>query len=242
MQYLDDVGHKRWETESGPPRGHHYLGAHFLQPPHNAAIREIEKHPELRTGTRRNPRIMAAVKTSTEQSASVPLSLISQKEVSPQDAREVLAAALTAHDYVDCVQNLAGWDIDPQAYVDGLDHVRSHLSALLGTLLTKFLCQMISILSPGSDIYYRSLRALRKTCGIYKILPASYRMPLGLALTTVGKMKRPFASGGYSDVWKARNDAGEVFAIKHLRTYQTDDLTNAKKVPCVCNSASQCFS
>ena len=101
---------------------------------------------------------------------------------------------------------------------------------------------MISTLPPGSEIYYRALRALKKTCGIYEILPTSYRMSQGLALTTVGKMKRPFASGGYSDVWKARNDAGEVFAIKHLRTYQTDDLTNAKKVPCVRDSASQFFS
>jgi len=156
---------------------------------------------------------MAAARTSTEQSASAPLSLISQKKVSPQDARGVLTAALAAHDYLDCIANLTERHIDPQAYVDGLDHT-------------------ITTLPSESDIYYRSLRALRKTCGIYETLPASYRVPRGLTLVTIGQMKRPFASGGFSDVWKARNDEGQIFAIKHLRTYETDDLTDAKKKYC----------
>lgn len=116
------------------------------------------------------------------------------------------------------------------------------VSLLVGALLRPFLPQTITTLPSESDIYYRSLRALRKTCGIYETLPASYRVPRGLTLVTIGQMKRPFASGGFSDVWKARNDEGQIFAIKHLRTYETDDLTDAKKVPCACNSVSQCFS
>lgn len=184
---------------------------------------------------------MAAARASTERSALVPLSLISQKKVSPQDAREVLTTALAAHDYTDCIENLAERRIDPQAYVDGLDHVRSRPSVLVGAFLRPFL-QTMTTLPPGSLIYYPSLRALRKTCGIYETLPASYRVPQGLTLVTIGQMKRPFASGGFSDVWKARNDDGQIFAIKHLRTYETDDLTDAKKVPCLCSSGSHCFS
>ena len=179
---------------------------------------------------------MATLRTP-RRSASVHLSLISQKKVSPQDAQEVLAAAFSAHDYIDCIRNLTGWQIDPQEYIDGLDQVCSRLSMLVGIMLTAVPHQMINTLEPGSEVYYRCLRALRKTCGIYGILPASFRMPQGLTLVTTGKMKRPFASGGFSDVWKARNDDGQIFAIKHLRTYETDDLTHVKKVPCVCYTA-----
>ena len=55
-------------------------------------------------------------------------------------------------------------------------------------------------------------------------------MSEGLTLVTAGHMKRPFASGGYSDVWKARDDMGRIFAIKQLRIYVVDDLTHVKKV------------
>jgi hypothetical protein len=165
-----------------------------------------------------------------QRSASVHLSLISQKKVPPQDAQEVLTNAFSAHDYIDCIKNLTGWQIDPQAYVDGLDQVCSRLSMLVGTMLTVVPHQMINTLEPGSDVYYRCLRALRKTCGIYGILPASFCVPQGLTLVTTGVMKRPFASGGFSDVWKARDDNGQIFAIKHIRTYEIDDLAHMKKV------------
>ena len=51
-----------------------------------------------------------------------------------------------------------------------------------------------------------------------------------LTLVTVGDMKRPFASGGYSDVWKATDGVGHIFAIKQLRICMVDDLANVKKV------------
>ena len=52
----------------------------------------------------------------------------------------------------------------------------------------------------------------------------------GLTLVTAGHMKRPFASGGYSDVWKAKDDVGQIFAIKQLRIYVVNDFANVKKV------------
>jgi len=177
-----------------------------------------------------------ATPETPRRSASVNLSLISQKRVAPQDAQEVLTTAFSAHDYIDCIKNLTGWQIDPQAYVDGLDQVCSRLSMLVD-ILTVVPHQMINTLEPGSEVYYRCLRALRKTCGIYGMLPASFRMPQGLILVTTGKMKRPFASGGFSDVWRARDDDGHIFAIKNLRTYETDDFTHVKKVPRVCHTA-----
>jgi len=149
----------------------------------------------------------------------------------------VLTAALSAHDYIDCIKNLTGWEIDPQAYVDGLDQVCPRLPVPMGVMLTAVPHQMINTLEHGSEVYYRCLRALRKTCGIYGILPASFCMSQGLNLVTTGKMKRPFASGGFSDVWKARGDDGQIFAIKHIRTYETDDLKNVEKVLRVCPTA-----
>ena len=179
---------------------------------------------------------MASPRTP-RRSASVHLSLISQKKVPPQDAQDVLNAAFSAHDYIDCIKDLTGWQIDPQAYVDGLDQVRSRPPMPVGTILTAITHQMINTLEPGSEVYYRCLRALRKTCGIYGILPASFRVPQGLTLVKTDNMKRPFASGGFSDIWKAVNDDGQIFAIKQLRTYEVDDLTRVKKVLRVCHTA-----
>jgi len=67
-------------------------------------------------------------------------------------------------------------------------------------------------------------------------------MPPGLTLVTAGTMKRPFASGGFSDVWKARNDSGQVFAIKNYLNYGVDNLNHVKKVLRVCHSVCQYFS
>ena len=185
------------------------------------------------TDTRRKMRTAATTKTR-KGSASDHLSLISRNKVTPQDAQRVLTAAFTADDYIDCIKDLPSLEINPQAYVDGLDHVSSRLSMLAGSVLTAVPHQIIDTLPPGSEIYHRCLRALRKACGIYGILPASYLMSQGLTLVTTSAMKRPFASGGFSDVWKARSDDGLIFAIKHIRTYETDDLKHMKKVPRVC--------
>jgi hypothetical protein len=56
-------------------------------------------------------------------------------------------------------------------------------------------------------------------------------MPQGLSLVKTGKTNRPFAPGGLSDTWKPRNDDEQIFTIKHLRTYETDDLTYEKGTP-----------
>lgn len=77
------------------------------------------------------PRTMAAKEAIPRGSALAHLSLISQEKVSPQNAREALTAAFAADDYIDCIKDLRGLNIDPQAYIDGLDQVRSRLSVLV---------------------------------------------------------------------------------------------------------------
>ena len=144
----------------------------------------------------------------------------------PRDPQQVLTAAFTAIDYQDCINNLAQWHIDPQAYINGLDQVGSRLSMLVGDPLTPVLRQILDTLSPESDIYKRCLRALRKVCGIYGLLPTSHHMPSGL--TTVNK--RPFASGGFADVWKARSRDNRTFAVKCIRIYEVDNFGDVTKV------------
>ncbi|KAF9651816.1 kinase-like protein [Thelephora ganbajun] len=143
------------------------------------------------------------------------LSLISENEVSCRDAQRVLTAVFAAHDYIDRLRDLPGWSIDPQAYINGLDRVGSRLTTLV-----------------SNEFYHRFPRALRKTCGIYGFLPSSHIMPPGLTLVTTTNMKRSFASGGFSDVRRARGNGGQIFAIKHLRTYEVDDLQYVGKKYC----------
>lgn len=50
---------------------------------------------------------------------------------------------------------------------------------------------------------------------MYTLLPDSYRVKSDLT-----KSQRPAAPGGFSDVWKAEGENGEVFAIKALRMYE----------------------
>jgi len=184
----------------------------------------------------------ASPTTTCGRQASVYLSHISRHNVSPQDAQQVLTAAFTADDYLDCTKDLTGWNIDLQEYVDGLDQVGSCLSMLIWSMLTAFPYQIIDILAPGSEIYNRSLQALRKTCGIYGILPSSHLMSQGLTLVTTNTMKCPFTSGGFADVWKARNDNGHIFAVKCLRIYEHNDIRHMKKVLLVCHSVCRYFS
>ena len=164
------------------------------------------------------------------KSASIHLSRISQNTVSPREAQQVLTDAFAADDYIEGMENLTRWKIDPQGYIDGLDRVCARLFILIGSTLTTVPRQLIDTLVPGSEIYHRSLRALRRAYGIYGLLPTSHLISEQLSLEPVGRMKRPFACGGYFDVWKARNDSGQIFAIKEFRTYEGDNLQHVRKV------------
>ena len=168
---------------------------------------------------------------ATDNSAAAHLRRISQGV--PRDPQRVLTAAFATSDYSDCIKDLARWQIEPQAYIDGLDRVGSRLSVLGSDPLTPLLRQILDTLSPKSDIYKRCLRALRKACGIYGLLPASHFLPPGL--TTVHK--RAYASGGFADVWMARSRDSQDFAVKCLRVYEVDNIEDVKKVLRLCRPA-----
>lgn len=69
-------------------------------------------------------------------------------------------------------------------------------------------------------------RALRKTCAEVGILPSTYY----LDDDEIKKLSEvPFASGGYSDVWRALYQ-GENVSIKAFRVYATDNIKLLTKV------------
>ena len=199
--------------------------------PHGPASVHLHRTPQTTQSTFSRSMHTTAPANTPRRSTSIHLSRISQNTVSPQEAQQVLTDAFTADDYFECLENLTGWKIEPQGYIDGLDRVCASLVILTGSTPITVPQQLIDTLESGSEIYHKSLRALRRTCGIYGLLPASHLISERLSLVITGQMKRPFASGGYSDVWKARNDGGQIFAIKQLRSYEADNLRHLKKVP-----------
>ena len=77
-------------------------------------------------------------------------------------------------------------------------------------------------------------RALRKTCGEVGILPTSYH----LDDKQVKKLNDvPFASGGYSDVWRGSYGEENV-SIKAFRVYTTDNIKYLTKVLTISHSHS----
>lgn len=69
-------------------------------------------------------------------------------------------------------------------------------------------------------------RALRKTCAEVGILPSSYYLD-DVQIKKLNEV--PFASGGYSDVWRALYQ-GENVSIKAFRVYTTDNIKHLTKV------------
>ena len=171
--------------------------------------------------------------TTPRRSAALQSALISdisQGKVSPQDAEHVLTAAFTAEDYSNCIKDLRRCGIDPQAYIEGLDRVGFRTLVCMTSTLTPTILQIINTLSPTSEIYHSGLLALQKACGIYGLLPPSCIKSEPLTLITTSSMKRPFASGGFSDLWKARDTNGWAYAVKQFRVHMADSLERVKKV------------
>ena len=67
---------------------------------------------------------------------------------------------------------------------------------------------------------------LRKTCAEIGVLPSSYHLDDG----QIKKLNDvPFASGGYSDVWRA-SYKGDSVSVKAFRVYTTDNIKDLTKV------------
>jgi hypothetical protein len=136
---------------------------------------------------------------------------------SPGAITATLTDAFGAGDYSAGLKSLHSVGLDPQSFIDGLENVcpRTPLWSDVYSRAVRF--QAIDILSPGSDLHERCVREQSRACKIYGLLPASYKVKATLAMS-----EHAVASGGFSDIWKATNENGEVFAIKVFRLYESN--------------------
>lgn len=160
-------------------------------------------------------------------SASKLLTVVANWDGKSRDISQVLAAAFKADHYLSCVKNLQAWNVEPSLYINNLDKVSSHpISAHPAWSITIWR-QIIDTLPTNSELQKQCIRALRKTCGLYGILPACYEITFALSKHS---LRRPFASGGCADVWKYWDEKGQVFGVKSLRTYEHDPVEEINQV------------
>ena len=166
--------------------------------------------------------------THAVSSASISLKKVANWDGKSQDIDQALTAAFGADDYLDCLKNLRAHDIDPPSYINNLDQVSPYSIRNHHALFIIIWWQIIDNLSSGSELQKRCIRALRKTCGLYGILPASYTVTS--VLIKLGKY--PFTNGGFADVWRLADEENHelVFAGKSLRVYERDPFEKINKV------------
>jgi hypothetical protein len=77
---------------------------------------------------------------------------------------------------------------------------------------------------PGSDVYSKFFRALRKICGTKELLPSSHVLSNGLKRNG----SSPSAFGGSADVWEGTYGDQKV-AIKSFRITEMGGPSSLKK-------------
>lgn len=161
-------------------------------------------------------------------SASIWLNKLISWDGGSQDINQVLTAAFGAGDYLDCIKDLRARGIDPLSYINSLDKVRTLLILRQYNQFIIAWGQIIDSLPIVSDLRKRCIRALRKTSGIYGILPASHTVTFPLSKPG----PRCFSSGGFTDIWKLEDetDRSRIFAVKSFRVCEQDPVENINKV------------
>ena len=87
---------------------------------------------------------------------------------------------------------------------------------------------MIDSLTANSGLWRRCTQALRRTCGIHGILPASHE----ITFTLTEPRGEPFRSNHFSDLWKLANvdDLNRVFAVKSFHVLRLSSPEKMNKV------------
>ena len=146
----------------------------------------------------------------------------------PPHINQLLTTAFEAEDYLDCIKNLKERGIEPLLYINKLDNVCPRFISTHRTQPLTVLRQIIDIAPVHPQLRRQCLRALRKTCGLYGILPDSYVFVHPLSKP---HNQRPFTSGGFCDVWRLTDEINnEIYAVKSLRVYEQDPVEQINKV------------
>ena len=132
----------------------------------------------------------------------------------------VLTKMLASPEGVNTAMSLQG--DDAQTLVDILDQVSRpiRLGAPHSNSPQAFEAQNMTL-----DLRKRSVRILRRVCGLQRILPRSCIISDGISKE--GDIA--FASGGFADVWKGRYNGNPV-CVKAFRAYTADNLAKIKQV------------
>ena len=75
------------------------------------------------------------------------------------------------------------------------------------------------------DLRKRSVRILRRVCGLQRILPRSCIISASISKNC----DIALASGGFADVWKGRHNGNPV-CVKAFRAYTAENLAKIKQV------------
>ena len=134
--------------------------------------------------------------------------------IPPTEIPQLLSSIFDARDYKPSLQQLQERDLG--MWVERLDQVCRLWTPSSSSVFTLF--QIIDSSVFDERLRKRTLRSLRKTCGLKKTLPKSHYFPGKLSKAS----NRPM-HGGTADVWRATDDRGEVFAAKVFRANHGED-------------------
>ena len=133
----------------------------------------------------------------------------------------VLTKMLGSPESVNTAMSLQGEDA--LTLVDILDQVSGSTRVEAPDLISP--AQAFDASNMSLDLRRKSVRILRRVCGLQGILPQS--CILSGNISKEGPMA--FASGGFADVWKGRNNGNPV-SIKAFRAYAPESLVRIKQV------------
>ena len=190
----------------------------------STTIRQGIQQPEAPGATSPTP----VMTTGHSLPAATFLRKVADWDGNSPDIDQALTAAFEADDYLDCVNDLEAQNIDPSSYINGLDEVSSYPTQKQRACFITMRCQIIDSLPVDSNLRRRCIRALRKTCGLYGVLPTSHIVSFPLA--KLGK--HHFTSGASADVWKFASGESydRVFAVKSFRVHEESSVEKIDKV------------
>lgn len=163
------------------------------------------------------------------------VALLDRIDLARDDSQIVrtISSMLKAPDYPQLFSSFHGENTQPPPekavkFVNALDKARVPPSPfpVRHVELTLYALQALGYDDGVPETRAKLHRALRKTCAEVGILPTSYY----LDDSQIKKLNEvPFASGGYSDVWRASYREENV-SIKAFRVYATDNIKQLTKV------------
>ena len=140
--------------------------------------------------------------------------------IRPREFPNALTTMLASQEGMNTAVSLQGDDV--LALVDILDQVGREI--IIGAPFDH-IGQAFEAPNMQIDLRRKSVRTLRRVCGSQTILPRSCILSENISK----EGDTPFASGGFTDVWKGRHNGNRV-CIKTLPAYTAENPSKIKQV------------